>query len=165
MFSSDDLLYSWIIQALNHSWSCLDAETPCCDCQIEKGWGGGGLSMFILQILIMALRIWKPYVLKSSFLEFQWLEGLRKWSVSITETPSGTPECPRTLGWKAPYSEVLNLEGGGGTRDSGRPLSAMTDGWGGSDTPASDHNHVKLNGNTLPGNGFSRICLQYKTLV
>lgn len=35
VFSTEDLLCSWIIQALNNSWSCLDGEPPCCDCQIE----------------------------------------------------------------------------------------------------------------------------------
>ena len=53
------------------------------------------------------------------------------------EVRQSPPESPRTPGWEAADSEVLEPEGGGRPRGSGRRLSALTVGRGGSDRPAS----------------------------
>lgn len=45
------------------------------------------------------------------------------------------PGSPRAMGWDAPDTEVFNQEGAGLPRGSGRRLSALTDGRGGSDRP------------------------------
>lgn len=42
LFSTEDLLCSWIIPALNHSWFCSDGETTRCVCTGGEGLSGGG---------------------------------------------------------------------------------------------------------------------------
>lgn len=80
---------------------------------------------------------------------------------------SKTPECPRTLGWEAPDSKVLKPEGAGRPRGSGRRLSALTDGWGGSDRTASAGLKTTTAASLTETHGlepdFSLISLQNKT--
>lgn len=144
LFSIEDFLCPWIIRALNHSWTCLHAELPAVIARYSFSEEGGGASLFtptFLMILLKDFSVVKDYlrilaemyvgVFSQTIENVAWI-----WKKKKEKTQLKAPGPPWTSWREEADIEVSDL-GADQPRGFGLRLSALTDGRGGSDRPAS----------------------------